>query len=129
MLFGTSVAGALLCTATTRRAWRSVTFGSRPAVFVGSFSYSLYLIHAPVLETLQRFVVEPLALPPFATFVALVTVVLPVVLAFCYGFYRLFEKPFLDRRDMAALRTLPVWGWLSDRHRSQRARRIQEEPA
>jgi hypothetical protein len=30
---------------------------------------------------------------------------------------------------MAALRTLPVWVWLSDRRRSQRAGRIQEEPA
>jgi peptidoglycan/LPS O-acetylase OafA/YrhL len=129
MLFGTSVAGALLLTATTERAWRSLTFGSRPAVFVGSFSYSLYLIHAPVLETLQRFVVEPLGLPPFATFVALLTVALPVVLAFCYGFYRLFEKPFLERRDLAALRTLPVWVWLSERRRSQPAGQIQEEPA
>jgi peptidoglycan/LPS O-acetylase OafA/YrhL len=129
MLFGTSAAGALLVVATTRRSWRSVTLGSRPAVFLGSFSYSLYLVHAPALETLQRFVVRPLDLPALANFGVLLTLVLPVVLAFCYGFYRLFEKPFLERRDLAALRTLPVLVWLSDRHDAQRAGKIQQEPA
>jgi peptidoglycan/LPS O-acetylase OafA/YrhL len=129
MLFGTAVAGALLLTATTQRSWRSFTFGSRPAVFVGSFSYSLYLVHAPALETLHRFVVAPLHLPALANFVVLLTIGLPVVLTFCYGFYRLFEKPFLERRDLASLRTLPVWVWLSDRRRTQRAGQIQEEPA
>jgi peptidoglycan/LPS O-acetylase OafA/YrhL len=117
MLFGVIVAGLLLLTATTERSWRSATLGSRPAVLLGSFSYSLYLMHAPVLSTLYKFTLKPLDLAPLPNFAAQVVFLLPPILLCCYGFYRLFERPFLERRDLASLRTLPLWIWLSGRGR------------
>jgi peptidoglycan/LPS O-acetylase OafA/YrhL len=129
LLFGTFVAGALLMTATTKRPWRAATLGSRPAVFVGGFSYSLYLMHAPVLETLRRLLVQPLDLAPLANFAVLLALVLPVVLACCYGFYRLFEQPFLERRDLTSLRTLPLWIRFSHWRTTRRAGPVREEPA
>jgi len=62
--------------------------------FVGKFSYSLYLVHRPILE----------ALDPVSHFIqqrfgwaAADVWVLSLVLLSAYGFYRLFEKPFLNR--------------------------------
>jgi peptidoglycan/LPS O-acetylase OafA/YrhL len=130
ILFGTAVAGALLLTAQTDRGWRNATLGSRPIVFLGTFSYSLYLVHAPVLETMQRFVIAPLGVGGLADFALLMVFVLPAVLLAAYGFFRLFERPFLDRRDLASLRTLPLWQLLTARRGALRATpAVQEEPA
>ena len=94
------------------------------------FSYSLYLVHAPVLETMQRFVIHPLGATGLANFALLLVIALPVVLLAAYGFFRVFERPFLDRRDLAALRTLPLWQLLTTRRRAlPGAPAVQEEPA
>jgi peptidoglycan/LPS O-acetylase OafA/YrhL len=118
MFFGTVVAGMLLLVATTERPWKAATLGSRPAVLLGSFSYSVYLMHAPVLTTIYRYTLKPLELAPLTEFAAQVVFLLPAVLLFCYGFHRVFERPFLERRDLASLRTLPVLVWLSGRRRA-----------
>ena len=62
--------------------------------FVGKFSYSLYLVHRPVLE----------ALDPISHFIqqrfgwaASDVWVLSLVLLSAYVFYRVFEKPFLNQ--------------------------------
>ena len=74
-------------------------------------------MHAPVLSTLYKFTLNPLDLAPLPNFAAQVVLLLPPILLFCYGFYRLFERPFLQRRDLASLQTLPLWIWLSGRRR------------
>lgn len=68
-----------------------------PLVFVGGFSYSLYLIHMPVLEVLYRYAVAAheskveqfalLAVPGVASIVAA-----------AHGFYWVCERPFLSTR-------------------------------
>jgi peptidoglycan/LPS O-acetylase OafA/YrhL len=62
--------------------------------FVGKFSYSLYLVHRPILEALDP--VSHFIQQRFGWAVADVWV-LSLVLMSAYGFYRLFEKPFLNR--------------------------------
>ena len=128
LLFGTGVAGALLVTARTQHAWRERTLGSGPAIALGTFSYSLYLMHAPILESLQKLLLRPLELSPGLNFAVLLTLVLPVILAACYAFHRVFEGPFLERRDLASLKTLPLWTWLH-RHRGAPVAQVREEPA
>lgn len=62
--------------------------------FVGKFSYSLYLVHRPILEALEpasRFIQQRFG------WAAADVWVLSLVLLSAYGFYRLFEKPFLNR--------------------------------
>ena len=90
-------------------------------MFLGTFSYSLYLVHAPVLETMQRFVIAPLGVGGLADFALLMVFVLPAVLLAAYGFFRLFSGPSLDRRDLASLRTLPLWQLLTARRGALRA--------
>jgi peptidoglycan/LPS O-acetylase OafA/YrhL len=87
-------------TSRTRRAleWR-------PLVSVGRFSYSLYLVHAPLLLLAWVFVVEPLDLPSGAALATMVGVVAPVIVAVSYGFHIAVERPFLEHRSWSELRT------------------------
>jgi peptidoglycan/LPS O-acetylase OafA/YrhL len=81
---------------------------SRPALWLGLFSYSIYLIHDPIISVLDKYVFGPMDLSPLATFGMSLALGLPVILALCYGFHLLFEAPFLRHRSLSALRTLPV---------------------
>lgn len=68
---------------------------SRPAVGLGTFSYSLYLVHAPVLALCQ-WAVRPLHLPPTLGLGLMLAGGVPLALAFSYLFHLAFEKPFLS---------------------------------
>ena len=70
----------------------------RPLVLVGTFGYSLYLVHAPLLQLLTQYVLAPLGVDAFTGFVLLATVGFLVILALCYGFFLLCEKPFMTKR-------------------------------
>jgi peptidoglycan/LPS O-acetylase OafA/YrhL len=111
LLFGVAVASGLYVATGTSSRLRDRTLGSRPLLVLGSFSYSLYLVHAPIVEGMQRWVVGPLADSRGANFALLIGLALPVVLALAYLFFLVFEKPFLDRRDLASLRTLAPARW------------------
>jgi peptidoglycan/LPS O-acetylase OafA/YrhL len=66
-------------------------------VGLGRFSYSLYLIHAPILALFyllaRRLNLEPLGFQLFILGVAL-----PATVALSYVFFLAFERPFLNRR-------------------------------
>jgi peptidoglycan/LPS O-acetylase OafA/YrhL len=70
---------------------------SRPFVALGSFSYSLYLIHAPVLALVAlgtaRFSVSASVAIALSLFVAV-----PVSIIAAYLFFLAFERPFLVKR-------------------------------
>jgi peptidoglycan/LPS O-acetylase OafA/YrhL len=99
------------------------TVEHRAVVGVGRFSYSLYLIHAPILLVISLWVVEPLDLSPNATFGLLLALVVPTALLSAYGFFRLFERPFLERRTFRAL----VAPWRR-RGRDEQAAALDEAP-
>jgi peptidoglycan/LPS O-acetylase OafA/YrhL len=69
----------------------------KPLSFCGTFAYSIYLIHAPLLQVLSQYLLTPLGLVPFLEFILLVTVGLPLILALSYGFYWFCERPFLSK--------------------------------
>ena len=108
LLFGLGVASLLAlmhagALAPTRR-----MLASPVALWLGLFSYSIYLMHAPVVGVLQKYVFGPMDLPPVASFGVTVGLGVPVILAFTYGFHRVFEAPFLRNRSLSALRGLPL---------------------
>jgi peptidoglycan/LPS O-acetylase OafA/YrhL len=76
----------------------------RSLVGIGRFSYSLYLVHAPLLLLTWWFVVEPLDLPSGAALLAMVGVVCPAIVAVSYVFHVVVERPFLEHRSWADLR-------------------------
>ncbi|MET9629205.1 acyltransferase [Lentzea sp. NPDC006480] len=72
---------------------------------VGLFSYSVYLVHLPLLWLTDHFVVEHLVSDKFARFGLLLVLGLTAVLGGSYLFHRVFERPFLENRSWAALKT------------------------
>ncbi|RYX81180.1 acyltransferase [bacterium] len=66
----------------------------RPLVFIGSFSYSLYLIHMPIQDIIINRV-ETLDLPRAVTYIGMTLLYMPLITLLAYGFYQLFEKPFI----------------------------------
>lgn len=81
--------------------WRSLRkmLESRPVAFVGSFSYSLYLVHAPLIQCVWQYLVHPLGLSRNAEFLLLFLIGTPLILACSYLFYLAFERPFLPSRS------------------------------
>lgn len=69
---------------------------SKPLVFVGTFSYSLYLLHAPLLQVIWRYGVQPLHLTPLTAFAVMQCLGIPLVLLSAYLFFLGCERPFLN---------------------------------
>lgn len=74
---------------------------ARPVVFLGTFSYSLYLLHGPAVEFTGEALTRAhagaaLSAGAYAALTAL-------VLAGAYAFYRLVERPFMSPQLRAAL--------------------------
>lgn len=69
----------------------------RPLVFIGAFSYSLYLIHAPLLQVVWQLAISGNFRSETAEFFALLALGVPFVLLCSWGFYRACERPFVPR--------------------------------
>jgi peptidoglycan/LPS O-acetylase OafA/YrhL len=70
---------------------------SKGPVTVGAFSYSLYLIHYPILAAVATTLIARHYGGMFDTAVMLASV--PLVCLAAFGFYWLFERPYLNRRS------------------------------
>jgi peptidoglycan/LPS O-acetylase OafA/YrhL len=79
---------------------------SRPMlVRIGVFSYSIYLMHAPLLQ-LFWFALRPLRLSADARCLVLVAGCLPIIVVLCHVFHRLVERPFMQRKPAAKVAPL-----------------------
>ncbi len=70
----------------------------RPLAWLGTFSYSLYLIHVPIVVFLVRYALRPLGMEDVRGFALLALFGLPIIIAVAYGFYLLCERPFMNTR-------------------------------
>jgi peptidoglycan/LPS O-acetylase OafA/YrhL len=82
-------------------------------VAVGIFSYSLYLIHAPLEQVIWQYGINPLGLSKPLDLVLMLGVGGPLIVGCAYGFFRAVERPSMtmrqrrDRsRELAAVRTV-----------------------
>jgi peptidoglycan/LPS O-acetylase OafA/YrhL len=76
-------------------------------VRLGIFSYSIYLVHAPLVH-LAWLGLQPLGLSQDAVFALLTLVALPLIVVVSYGFHRLFERPFMRVKSAPAPAPLAV---------------------
>lgn len=81
--------------AAARPGFMESAFSWPPLVAIGTFSYSFYLIHAPLLQLLWQYVLVPLHLSLEAMMASLLTLGFAIVGLVSYGFFRLFEAPFM----------------------------------
>jgi peptidoglycan/LPS O-acetylase OafA/YrhL len=70
----------------------------RPLAFVGTFAYSIYLLHAPLLQVLAQYVMAPLGLSPLTGLAFILSIGLFLIVGFSYLFFWCCERPFLLRK-------------------------------
>jgi peptidoglycan/LPS O-acetylase OafA/YrhL len=75
---------------------------SRAAMALGAFSYSLYLVHFPILEQAVRLLRDRHVGAGTAAAISFLVVV-PCVLAVAYAFHLIFERPAIERRLVARI--------------------------
>ena len=82
---------------------RSVLDG-RLLVFVGTISYSIYLLHAPLLQLIWQYGMEPTGLPLHdgRALAVLLAAGLPAAVGVGYAFFMLVERHCLGRRPQEA---------------------------
>jgi peptidoglycan/LPS O-acetylase OafA/YrhL len=88
-----------VATGRTRR-----TLGWAPLQHIGRFSYSLYLVHAPLVILAWVYVFGPLDLASGIKLLLMLGVVVPAIVGVSYGFFQLVERPFLEHRSWGELR-------------------------
>ena len=76
---------------------------TRPMRRIGSFSYSLYLTHAPIVVAIYHFGVAPYIARGVPAFLVTLAVAVPATLAIAQVFASVFEVPFLRYRSFRAL--------------------------
>lgn len=76
---------------------------ARPVQSLGGFSYSLYLIHLPIVMTVIRRVAPHFVSPGLPTFWFTLAVALPVSVLGAWLFSKVFELPFKRNRSWKSL--------------------------
>ncbi len=69
----------------------------KPAMTLGGFSYSLYLIHAPLIQVVWQYGIAKLHYGMTASFLLLLTVGTPLIVAAAWLFSLIGERPFLNQ--------------------------------
>ncbi|GGM74342.1 hypothetical protein GCM10010106_21080 [Thermopolyspora flexuosa] len=104
LALGPAVALLLAALATGRPAVLVRLLDLRPLRRLGSFSYSLYLTHAPLVVIVAQLLVAPNVAPGVPAFLVTLAVCVPLTLAVAWAFAAVFELPFQRHRGWAALR-------------------------
>jgi peptidoglycan/LPS O-acetylase OafA/YrhL len=90
------MAFAILVHTTLRQGSASARFlNQRWVVWMGTFSYSIYLVHAPLLQALWQYAVRPLGLSKAQTLLVLCTAGAAFVILASYAFFWVCERPFM----------------------------------
>jgi peptidoglycan/LPS O-acetylase OafA/YrhL len=105
---GVGIAVSALCYAltTSQQGFIISVISRRPLAVLGGFSYSLYLMHHPILQAIYG--ARPAGITgegPTLAYLALAG--LPVVLLLTWIFSLLFEKPFMPRRKASKYEVQP----------------------
>jgi peptidoglycan/LPS O-acetylase OafA/YrhL len=109
-LFWTDLASApaigclLIAIATSRPRIVVRLLNTRPLRSLGSFSYSLYLTHLPIVIAVAYGLVLPRVPPGTPTFFVLVAILVPTTVLFARLFAAVFELPFQRHRGWSSLR-------------------------
>ena len=102
VIVGLWASSFLVLTSRQPHAWHHRLLSFKPLVFVGTFAYSIYLIHAPLLQLFWQYAFQFLVPHPTRMLLALVLIGVPSILVASYVFFLLFELPFLHGRRKAA---------------------------
>lgn len=99
LVVGAATASLFAALGQGRLRWMGAFLALRPLAFLGSFAFSLYLIHAPVLAMLTAYVIKPSGLAGIDGLNLLLLLGCPASVAVAYLFFLAFERPFLTIRS------------------------------
>ncbi len=105
LMFGIFAALLFMWLATCESIFRRV-LETTVLVGIGEMSYSLYLVHGPLLAYANDKLTDLLHPEPSTRFLLLCAAASPVVFGMAYIFHRIFERPFMTK----AKRPLPASG-------------------
>jgi peptidoglycan/LPS O-acetylase OafA/YrhL len=105
---GPAIACLLAGVATGRPARLLRVLDARPLRSLGSFSYSLYLTHAPIVAIVCERIVAGRVASGVPFFLVSLALVLPLTLGFARAFAAVFEIPFQRPRSAAGVRAQPA---------------------
>jgi peptidoglycan/LPS O-acetylase OafA/YrhL len=101
IFIGLSIALLMAYLTQNREHWGNLVLEWKPLTWVGTFSYSVYLIHSFFQVLAHRWIVSAnflqLHMSPAATAALLAFVVSPIAIAASYAFHLSFERPFLNQ--------------------------------
>jgi peptidoglycan/LPS O-acetylase OafA/YrhL len=101
LALGPSIGCLLAALATDRPAALVHALDTRPLRSLGSFSYSLYLTHAPIVVVLYEEIVAGRVRQGVPSFLVSLVIVVPVTIVFARIFAAAFEVPFRTGRETA----------------------------
>ena len=94
---GVAVAALCYYLTTSAGGWLIRGLSWKPLVWIGTFSYSLYLMHHPIQQLV--YVNRPAwVTDEWTSLVYLTSNALPIILIGTFAFHLLFERPFMPRR-------------------------------
>lgn len=68
-------------------------FEMKPLVYLGTISYSIYLVHAPLLQAIHQYFILPFGWDPKITFFVFAFLGMPMIVLVADIFYKFFERP------------------------------------
>ena len=105
---GPAIACLLAALATGRPARLLRVLDTRPVRSLGSFSYSLYLTHAPIVAIVCERLVAGRVATGVPFFLVSLALVLPLTIGFARAFAAVFEFPFQRPRTSTGTRAQPA---------------------
>ena len=93
---GTATLALLVVSSQPHGGWFFHTLSGRFLPFIGTFAYSIYLIHAPLLQVVWQYFLHPLHLSNLWTFAILIGIGCPAIVGCAYLFYLICERPFVN---------------------------------
>lgn len=128
LAIGPAIAMLLTAVATQRSAALVWLLTTRPMRGLGGFSYSLYLIHLPIVALVSRRLVAPHVASGMPAFWVTLALAVPISLVAARLFATVFEIPFQRYRSWAPLKAVACARWERVRSRLPGRRRGRRRP-
>lgn len=78
--------------------WLAKFLSLKPIVFLGTFAYSIYLTHAPLLQIFWQYPFSALRDKPLLMAVAQLCIGTPIIIGLSYLFFLTCERPFISKK-------------------------------
>ena len=109
LAIGPAIAMLLVAVATAQRSSVLMRLlDNRPMRSLGKVSFSLYLIHVPIVAIISRRLVAPHVTPGMPAFWTTLVLAVPVAVVTAWCFATVFERPFQRHRTWAALKAVTI---------------------